>query len=192
MAKIAIVVGHARRNTYCEALGGAYLKGAESGGHEARLFVLSHMRFDPILHEGFSREQPLEPDLKAAAEAIKSADHLVLIFPLWLGTLPAILKGFLERLFTPGFAIEKTDDLKGYRPLMKGKSARVIMTMGMPGFVYRWYFGAHALKMLKRNILGFVGFGPVRSSLLGRIEAVSDEKRRQWLMEIEALGCEAR
>lgn len=192
MVKIAIVVGHARRNTYCEALGGAYLKGAESGGHEARLFVLSHMRFDPILHEGFSREQPLEPDLKAAAEAIKSADHLVLIFPLWLGTLPAILKGFLERLFTPGFAIEKTDDLKGYRPLMKGKSARVIMTMGMPGFVYRWYFGAHALKMLKRNILGFVGFGPVRSSLLGRIEAVSDEKRRQWLMEIEALGCEAR
>ncbi len=82
MARIAIVVGHARRNTYCEALGMAYLKGAESGGHEARLFVLSHMKFDPILHEGFSREQPLEPDLKAAAGAIKAADHLVLIFPL--------------------------------------------------------------------------------------------------------------
>ena len=191
MARIAIVVGHARRNSYCEALGAAYLKGAESGGHEACLFVLSHMSFDPILHDGFSREQLLEPDLKAAAEAIKAADHLVLIFPLWLGTLPAILKGFLERLLTPGYATEKSDSLMGFRPLLKGKSARVVVTMGMPSLVYRWFYGAHALKMLKRNILGFVGFGPVRTKLLGRIEAVSDEKRRQWLMEIEALGCEA-
>lgn len=191
MARIAIVVGHARRNSYCESLGAAYLKGAESGGHEARLFVLSHMSFDPILHDGFSREQPLEPDLKAAAEAIKSADHLVLIFPLWLGTLPAILKGFLERLLTPGFATEKSDGLMGFRPLLKGKSARVVVTMGMPSFVYRWFYGAHAVKMLKRNILGFVGFAPVRTKLLGRIDAVSDEKRRQWMMEIEALGCAA-
>ena len=107
MARISIIVGHARRDTYCEALGGAYKRGAESGGHVSEMFVLSKMSFDPILHEGFSKPQPLEPDLQAAQDAIGRADHLVLVFPLWMGSLPAILKGFLERILQPGFAVDR-------------------------------------------------------------------------------------
>jgi putative NADPH-quinone reductase len=105
MTKIAIIVGHARKDTFCEALGKAYLKGAEAAGHEAALFVTSRMAFDPVLHEGFSAPQPLEPDLQAAQDAVGAAEHLVFIFPLWLGTLPAIFKGFLERILQPGFAM---------------------------------------------------------------------------------------
>ena len=188
MAHIAIVVGHARRDTYCEALGMAYRRGAESGGHVTTLFVLSKMTFDPILHEGFSHEQQLEPDLQAAQHAIARADHIVVVFPLWMGTLPAILKGFFERLFQPGFAVERNDHDTGYRPLLKGKSARIIMTMGMPALVYRWWFGAYALKMLKRNILGFVGITPVRSSIFGMVGIATDAQRRRWLSRVEALG----
>ena len=101
MSRIAIIVGHARKDTYCEALGGAYRRGAEAGGHKATLFVTSKMMFDPILHEGFTTIQPLEHDLQVAYDAIMEADHLVFIFPLWLGTLPAIFKGFLERVLQP-------------------------------------------------------------------------------------------
>lgn len=188
MAEIAIVVGHPRSGTYCEALADAYCRGAEAGGHRVRVFSLSRMRFDPILHDGFGGTQPLEPDLAEAQETIRAADHLVIVFPLWFGCLPALLKGFIERVFQPGFATEKADTPMGFRPLLVGKSARIIITMGMPGFVYRWYFGAHALKMLKRNILGFVGFAPIRDLVLGRIEAVPSERRRRWLSEVEALG----
>ena len=192
MAEIVIVVGHPRSSTYCEALAAAYRRGAEAGGHRARVIALSRMRFDPILHEGFSGQQPLEPDLAEAQRAIGAADHLVIVFPLWYGCLPALLKGFIERVFQPGFATEKAKTAMGFRPLLTGKSARVIVTMGMPGFVYRWYFGAHALKMLKRNILGFVGFSPIRDLVLGRIDAVSAERRQLWLAEVEELGRLAR
>jgi NAD(P)H dehydrogenase (quinone) len=186
MSRIAVIVGHARKDTFCEALGEAYRRGAEEGGHQTTLFVTSKMTFDPILHEGFARIQPLEPDLQAAHEAITAADHLVLIFPLWLGTLPAILKGFLERVLQPDL-VEPSKKGK-FVKIFKGKSARVIMTMGMPGFIYRWYFGAFALRMLKRNILGFVGVSPVRATIHGMVEAASQGKRQSWLGDAEALG----
>jgi len=192
MAKIAIVVGNSMRDSYCEALGKAYLRGAKSGGHQAQLFVLARMNFDAILREGYRREQPLEPDLAAAREAFVACDHVVFVFPLWCGDMPAIMKGFIERILQPDLlAIQKSGGKASWK-VFKGKSARVIMTMGMPGLIYRWYFGAHALKLLKRNILGFIGIGPVRSTIYGMIEAVGDDRRKSWLREVEALGHAAR
>jgi len=192
MAKIAIVVGNSLTGSYSEALGNAYLRGAESGGHEAKLFVLAGMHFDPILREGYQGPQALEPDLAAAREAFIACDHVVFVFPLWLGDMPAIMKGFLERLVQPDLlAIQKSGGHASWK-VFKGKSARVIMTMGMPGWFYRWYFGAHALKVLKRNILHFTGISPVHSTIYGMIEAVGDDKRKQWLREVEALGHQAR
>ena len=186
MARVAIVVGHVRSGTFCDALGESYQRGAAAAGHDVQLFATSKMKFDPILHEGFIRVQPLEPDLKAAAEAMLAADHLVIIFPLWLGTLPAILKGFLERVLQPQL-VESAKQNK-FIKLLKGKSARVVITMGMPGFVYRWWFGAHALKMLKRNILAFMGVRPIRSVIYGNIEGAGDARRKTWLVEMETMG----
>lgn len=186
MGRIAIVVGHARTGTYCEALGEAYQRGAQSAGHTADLIVTSQLSFDPILHEGFERVQPLEPDLQAAHDLLFAADHLVIIFPLWLGGMPAILKGFLERVLQP--AIQPHAKAGKFTKPLAGKSARIIITMGMPGFVYRWWFGAHALKMLKRNILSFVGVGPIRATVLGNVEGVGTEGRARWLKEIEERG----
>ncbi len=190
MSKIFIVVGHARGGSFCEALGEAYRRGAEAAGHDVKLFVTSNMSFDPILHVEFGRVQPLEPDLQAAHDAMLAADHLVLIFPLWLGTLPAIFKGFLERVLQPVLV----DFLKSgkYATPLKGKSARIILTMGMPGLIYRWYYGAYALKMLKRNILSFVGVSPIRATIHGSIGMVSLDRRATWLVQAEALGRDAK
>jgi NAD(P)H dehydrogenase (quinone) len=147
------------------------------------------MTFDPLLHEGFERVQQLESDLQSAHDAILAANHLVFIFPLWLGTLPAILKGFLERVLLPDLVEPAKQGC--FVKTLKGKSARVIVSMGMPGFIYRWWFGAHAVKMLKRNILRFVGAHPIRTTIYGSIEAVGDQPRRRWLKDIEALGYQA-
>ena len=183
---ITIVVGHARKGTFCEAWGEAYQRGAREAGHEARLYVLSKMLFDPVLYEGFSKVQPLEPDLKAAHDAILMADHLVIVFPLWLGDMPAILKGFLERVLQPEM-VEPARTGK-FVKLLKGKSARIVVTMGMPGVIYRWYFGAHAVKLLKRNILRFLGVGAISTSILGGVEAVGEARRKAWLADAEAFG----
>ena len=192
MTKIAIVVGNPMRDSYSEALGQAYLRGAQSGGHEAKLFMLARMYFDAILREGYRREQPLEPDLVSARQALKSSDHLVFVFPLWCGDMPALMKGFIERVLQPDLlAIQGSHDRASWS-ILKGKSARIIMTMGMPGWFYWWYFGAHALKLLKRNILHFTGVSPVRSTVYGMVVGVGDDKRKQWLREVEALGHQAR
>ena len=191
MSKIAIVVGNPMRDSYSEALGEAYLRGAESGGHEAKLFRLARMNFDAILREGYRREQPLEPDLVAARAALRASDHLVFVFPLWAGDMPAIMKGFIERVLQPDLLALRAGEGRADWKIFKGKSARVIMTMGMPGWFYRWYYGAHALKLLRRNVLHLIGVWPVRSTIYGMIEALSDETRKQWLREVEALGHQA-
>jgi len=187
MAKIAIIVGSPLKDSYCEALGRAYQRGAESAGHEARLLLLGDLQFDAVLREGYRREQPLEPDLIKARDAMKAADHLVFVFPLWCGDMPALMKGFIERILQPDLLAWQRNNKTKWK-VFQGKSARIVMTMGMPGWFYRWYYGAHALKLMKRNILHFAGIKPVRSTIFGMIEAAGDDKRRAWLREVEAMG----
>lgn len=186
MARIVVIVGHALVGTYCGALAEAYARGAEAAGHDVSLFNTASMTFDPILRGGYRTLQPLEPDLASARAAIQKADHIVLVFPLWLGTLPAIFKGFLERVAQPDiFEPAKTGK---FTTPWKGKTARVVITMGMPAFIYRWWYGAHALKTLRNHILGFLGVAPVRSTLFGYIGGVAPERRTKWLSDMESMG----
>lgn len=192
MARIVVILGHPKKGkTLNEALAEAYAAGAEEAGHEVRLFKLAHMQFDPILHEGFSTPQPLEPEIAEAQAAIGAADHIVFVFPLWFGFMPALLKGFIERVFQPGFAIGSKGGKANWQPLLHGKSARIIMTMGMPALFYRLWFGAHTIKALKYNILEFCGIKPVKVTLHGMVEAVKLPIREKWLTHARQLGKEA-
>lgn len=191
MSKIMIVVGHPQHTTFCAALGRAYEQGAREGGHEVATFMLSEMTFDPILREGYRKEQPLEPDLKAAYDALAACNHLVVIFPLWCGDMPAILKGFIERILQPDLiARQQTENAMNWH-IFTDKTARIVMTMGMPVSVYRWWYRGHALKLLKRNILNFIGIKPVQDTLYGMIGTSKPETRERWLGEIKALGAQA-
>ena len=181
MSKIMIVVGHSQSATFCGALGRAYEQGARSSGHEVTTFMLSDMKFDPILREGYRREQLLEPDLRTAYDALAACDHLVLIFPLWCGDMPAILKGFIERLLQPDLiARQNTDNAMNWN-IFPGKTARIIMTMSMPVSIYRWWYRGHALKLLKRNTLHFIGIKPVQGTLYGMIGTSKPQARERWL-----------
>ena len=128
-------------------------------------------------------------DIRAAQEAIAGAGHVVLFYPLWLGTMPALLKGFLEQVLRQSFAFGGTPGQ--WNRGLRGRSARIVVTMGMPAAVYRWYFGAHSLRSLERNVLGFCGIAPVRESLVGRVEG-SARGRERWLARMDALGRRAR
>lgn len=138
-------------------------------------------------------EDAAPPDcIRQAQDPIGWARHFVIFHPLWLGcSMPALLKGFLEKVARPGFAVPKADaGHKGHKwkRLLAGRSARIVVTMGMPVLLYRWYFGAHILNSLERNILGFCGIGPIRESLIGLVEAANDTRRKKWLEKMRSLG----
>ena len=186
--RIAIIQGHPdpRGNHFGHALAEAYAQAAEAAGHEVRRVGIAKLDF-PLLRtkKEFEKGKPPE-SVRAAQETIRWADHLVILYPLWLGGMPALLKAFLEQVFRHGFAM--TTEGRGWpKKLLKGKSARIVVTMGMPAFFYRWYFGAHSLKSLRRNILGFSGVGPIRACLIGTVEG-SDARRRKWIEAMRALG----
>jgi putative NADPH-quinone reductase len=121
-----------------------------------------------------------------------AAEHVVIVYPLWHGTMPAILKAFLEQVFRPGFALDYAAGGRWPRKRLAGKSARIAVTMGMPALVYRWYFGAHGLKSLERSILRFSGVRPIRENLFGMVDSAGDARRRKWLAEMERLGAAGR
>ncbi len=194
MSNIVIIQGHpdAAGNHLCHALADAYAEGAEAGGYEVKVFDVARIDF-PLLrtYEDWHRgAEGTPPGLIDAQAACSAADHIVFIYPLWLGTMPALLKGFIEQLFRPGVAVEYGDGLP--KGKFKGKSARVIITMGMPAVVYRWFFFAHSLRSLERNILKFVGISPIRNSIYGMVESVDDAKRDKWFEELRLLGARAR
>lgn len=188
--RIAIIQGHPDSTVrhFCHALADEYAKGAEDGGHDVMRVEVATLEF-PLLRtkEDFEKGRPPEA-IKQAQDIVTWADHLVMIYPLWLGSMPALLKGFLEQLLRPGFAFEYQTSGGMANKLLKGKSARIVVTMGMPAFVYRWVFFAHSLSSLTRNTLWFCGIGPVKSTIIGSIDGLTERQRDDWLDEMRGLG----
>lgn len=104
--RVLVILGHPSAHSFCSALTDCYVASATRAGHEVRVLRLGALRFDPVLHEGYRQVQPLEPDLLNAQADITWAEHLVLVFPIWWGGVPALLKGFLDRVLLPGFAFK--------------------------------------------------------------------------------------
>ncbi|MGN6469661.1 MAG: NAD(P)H-dependent oxidoreductase [Rhizobiaceae bacterium] len=194
--RIVVILGHPDLSPkrLCRALADSYAEGARSAGHEVRRIDVARLDFPLLGSMQEFQHGMVSPDIKDAAEAIRRAEHIVFVFPLWLGTMPALLKGFLEQVMRPGlaFAYPKAGKDGSLTTLLKGHSARLIVTMGMPAPIYRFWYLGHGVAGIRRNILNFVGIGPVRESLFGMVESVSDARRRKWLAAMHALGKSAR
>ncbi len=188
--RILIIDGHPDpvAERYVHALSKAYFDGAHGAGHELRSIIVSEIEF-PLLRTSADFEEGQPPEsIRRCQELLMWADHVVILFPLWLGSMPALLKGFFEQALRPGFAFAYPQGQGLPRRLLRGKTARIIVTMGMPSLFYRWYFRSHSLKSLQRNILRFCGFRPVRASIVGMVKDMGPERRGKWLARIQELG----
>jgi putative NADPH-quinone reductase len=189
--RILVIQGHpdGTQRHLGHALADAYATGARQAGHGVRTIEIAKLDF-PLLTSKADWDANEAPPLalRSAQSDIAWADHLVIFFPLWLGGMPAVLKGFFEQVIRPGFAISRVSEGKLPQKLLKGKSARLVVTMGMPSLLYRWYFRAHSLKALERNILGFVGVAPIHETLVGSVEAMSAADREVCLRKVNQLG----
>lgn len=185
---ILILQGHPDTSDshFCHALADAYAAGAERGGHDLGRITLSDTGVELLRSRREWQSAELPAYVREGQEAIRRADHIVLIFPLWLGGMPALVKAWLEQVFREGFAMEIGEN--GWQRHLKGKSARLVVTMGMPAFFYRLYFRSHGTRQISRSILGFSGIGPIRETLIGRVEPMAADRAKALLDEMRDLG----
>ena len=191
---ILLIQGHPDTTTphLCHALAAAYASGALESGHSVRSLNVAELEFPLLRSQKDWEDSELPANLQQAQDTIRWAQHIVLFFPLWLGDMPALLKGFLEQVARPGFAFEREAGSTAFtKKGLTGRSARIVVTMGMPALLYRWYFRAHSVRSLERNILGFSGIAPVHETLIGMVGNFKPGDAERWLRKLRRLGQKA-
>lgn len=190
MKNILILDGHPDPSDarLVHALAEAYRQGAEQAGHQVQVVRLADLTF-PLLRSqaDYEKDEPVDA-VRNCQHLMEWASHTVIFYPLWLGSMPALLKGLLEQMMRPGFAFSTLKLGRWRVKYLSGKSARIVVTMGMPGLLYRWYFRAHSLRSLQRNILRFVGFRRVRSTIIGSAGSMTRAQREAWLQNLRDMG----
>lgn len=186
MAKnITVILGHPDSNSYCGALATNYVQAAEAEGHSVRYFKLGEIAFDASMHHGYNKRQELEPGLKEIQDAITWAKHLVLIYPVWWGSMPALLKGLFDRVLLPGYAFKYRENSQLWDRLLAGRSAHVFVTMDTPPWYYRWIYKMPGHHQIKKTILEFCGIKPVKITSFGPVRYASPVQREKWLQQIK-------
>ncbi len=190
--KVLLVLGHPRRDSLCGALADAYVAGARAAGVDLKRLDLCDLQFNPNVVARSPRNQPLEPAIREAVDLVRWADHLVFVFPTWWGTMPALMKGFLDRVLMPGFAFEEHEEGSGWDKLLTGRTAHLLTTMDTPTWVDRWIYKSPGLNSLARATLGFCGIAPVRTSIFGVVKDSDSATRARWLEQARGHGLRLR
>jgi NAD(P)H dehydrogenase (quinone) len=188
MKKILVINCHPDKESFNFALAHAYREGALQAGAEVEEIEIAALQFNPNLQHGYRQRTELEPDLLQAWQKIQWADHLVWIHPVWWGGMPAIAKGFIDRLFLPGMAFKPREGSVWWDKLLKGKTAHIISTLDQPGWYYRLMFGRPSVNQLKKSTLQFCGITPVRVSYIGIVKTSTAAQRGKWLEKVEHMG----
>lgn len=185
--KVLVILGHPRPDSYCGALSRAYINGAEEAGAEVKSLVLTNLHFEINVVIPSPQHQHREEDLTEAQNLIRWADHLVFIYPTWWGSVPAILKAFLDRVFTPGFAFRELQP-DAFEKRLNNKTAQIITTMDTPVFIDKLLNGASSINALSNATLKFCGVQPVRIMRLSPIKHSTAAKKEQWLHDVYQTG----
>ena len=182
MSAVLVIDAHPNPESLCAALARRYADAARQAGASVALLSLRELAFDPVLHQGYRGQQPLEPDLQRAQRLVEASAHLCLVTPLWWGSVPALLKGFFDRTLQRGWAYRYQDNGNPLG-LLAGRSARVLLTTDSPGWYLRWVQGDPTVRQLVRSTLRFCGFKPVTVTRFGPVHGSDDAQRAGWLQQ---------
>ena len=188
MKKILIINGHPDKESFSFGLSEAYKIGAEKSNAEIKEINIRELNFNPNLEFGYRKRTELEPDLLDAQDKIKWADHIVWVYPVWWSSVPAMMKGFLDRILLPGFAFKKRENSLLSDKCLTGKSARIICTMDQPTWFYKFVYRSPSHNAMKKGTLHYIGIKKVRITAIGPIRLSTEEFRAKWLNKVEKLG----
>jgi putative NADPH-quinone reductase len=167
--KIYIIVGHPAKKSLCSRLADEYQATALQKGYEVRRDNITDLTFDPILHEGYKQIQTLEPDLLNIQTNLKWCNELIIFYPMWWGSMPALLKGLIDRTILPGFAFHYHDNDRLWDKYLSNRTAKVFSTSGGPAIYNRFVYKNADFTIIKKAILNFVGFKNVRCKRFGGV-----------------------
>ena len=191
MKQILLIDGHPDDDRLTSSLVSSYRRGAQQAGYQVTLITVRDLAFEPNLRFGYKQRLELEPDLLAAIDAIKACDHMVWVHPVWWGGLPALLKGFIDRMFLPSIMFDY-NEVKlggmGWDGYLESKTARIIATMDTPKMLYRLLYSAPSVNQLKKTTLEFCGVKPVKVTQLAPAKGSTQEKREHWVKTVHELG----
>jgi putative NADPH-quinone reductase len=183
-----VILGHPSRTSFCAALADIYFQSAKNAGHEVRVLSLGELAFDPVLHHGYTETQALEPDLLSAQSDILWATHLTFIFPIWWGGIPALMKGFIDRVFLPGFAFKYRAGKAFPDKLLQGRTAHVLVTLDTPPWYYRWLYRMPAIHQMRSTTLALCGIKTTQTLMFGPVLGAKPAQREKWLKKAAALS----
>ncbi|MEJ0106799.1 MAG: NAD(P)H-dependent oxidoreductase [Bacteroidota bacterium] len=181
---IYLLLAHPDKESFNGQLADAYGQEAIRKGHQVRRQNLEDMQFDPILWKGYKEVQKMEPDLKQAQQNILWCDRWVTIYPVWWGSVPALFKGFLDRVLLPGYAFKHHLKDPFSDKLLKGRSAEVITTSDAPGWWLWWQYRNSDINTIKRGVLKFCGISPVKLIRIGRIRYLDEQQRKRKIEKV--------
>lgn len=186
--KILIINGHPDIESFNFGLSAAYRNGAEKSGAEIKEIRIRELSFNTNLQFGYRKRTELEPDLIESQEKLVWADHIVWVYPVWWGSIPAIMKGFLDRVLLPGFAFKKREGSLWWDKYFTGRTSRLICTLDQPPWYYKAFYGSPSHKAMKKLTMNFIGVKSVKITSIGPIRLSKNEFRKKWLKKIEKLG----
>jgi putative NADPH-quinone reductase len=186
--RVLVILGHPAVDSLCGSLARSYATAAETAGHEVRRINLCELNFDPLLRHGYAEPQELEPDLVDAQQQIKWAEHVVFVYPTWWGSMPALMKGFIDRTFLPGFAFKYHKRSPLWDRLLAGRTAELLVTMDTPPLFNKLVNRSPGDRQMKRSVLQFTGLKPTRATSFGKVRGASDVKRAKWITKAAQLG----
>lgn len=188
---VAIVFNHPYEGSYCNALLEAIRRGLARAGHTVDLIHLDRDGFNPVMSaadlQAFRAKQPVAPEVLAYKERLARAEHLVFIFPIWWELMPALTKGFIDRVVVPGVAYDYIDARNTrMRPLWtKLKGVTILTTMNTPGWLYALLFGNAIKKALVLGTFWKMGYRNLKWMSFNEVKFVTKSKREQWLADVE-------
>ena len=188
MKQVLIINGHPDKQSYNYALSAAYLKGARKTDAILAQINIADLEFNPNLEFGYRKRTELEPDLLEAIDKIKKADHIVLVFPMWWYGYPALMKGFIDRTFLPGITFQPIEGKAMPKKLLKGKTARIIITADTPKWYDSLFMKSPAINQFKKGTLEFCGISPVKVTYISPIKGSNIAHKEKWLEKIAVLG----
>ncbi len=188
---ILVILGHPDINSFCGSLSKAYIDGAKASGSEVRELQLGELKFDPILWNGYNEIQKLESDLVKAQELIHWSNHIVFVYPNWWGTMPALMKGFFDRILLPDFAFKFRENSQLWDKLLSGRTAHLMVTMDTPAWYYRLIYNRPGYNEMKKAILGFCGIKVIKISGFSPIKGSSQQQRDKWIALAKDFGSKA-
>ncbi len=186
-----VILGHPKKGSFCHALADTAIGVLKDNGHRVVFHDLYEESFDPVLkHLEIPKDAEVDTAILKYCDEVASADGIVVIHPNWWGQPPAILKGWIDRVIRPGRAYEflPGDHGEGIpRGLLKAKAAIVFNTSNTDEKRERKVFGDPLETLWKNCIFGLCGIANVQRRTFSIIITSTDEMRKQWLKQAEAL-----